>query len=75
METELKTSKDWNQIHKVNILDPDGWDRQNYDYSFNEELITETEFNLRVLQSTIEFKIDSRFPIWLKEQNIYNEEK
>lgn len=52
--TETKrTSKDWNKIHQVLIMDPDGWDRTNFEYSFNEELITEQEFNKRIMNSTI----------------------
>ena len=42
-----------NMTPKLKILDPDGWDRLNYDYSFYEELITEKEFIKRVLNSTI----------------------
>lgn len=54
--TELKTSKEWNEIDKYKkwtILDPDGWDRDNYQYSFHEELIAEEEFNKRIIKSTI----------------------
>lgn len=51
-----KTSKDWYaQIpkeFKFIIMNPDGWDRTNYDFSFNEELITKQEFADRVFQST-----------------------
>ncbi len=49
----MKTSKEWQDIKGVVILDPDGWDRQNYDYSFNEELITEEEFDKRLSVSTV----------------------
>jgi hypothetical protein len=49
----LKTSKEWNDIHKIEIHDPDGWDRSNYQYSFYEEKITEDEFKDRVMRSTI----------------------
>lgn len=51
-----KTSLEWNQSEKYShlvIYDPDGWDRQNYEFSFHEELITEEEFNIRVLHSTV----------------------
>lgn len=27
---ELKTSKDWAEESEVIIMDPDGWDRQNF---------------------------------------------
>lgn len=32
---------------KKKVLDPDGWDRKNYDYSWNEELITLEEYKNR----------------------------
>ncbi len=55
---ETKTSKEWYDLvykeHKLLILDPDGWDRKNYEYSFNEELITKEEFKQRVSKSTIQ---------------------
>lgn len=51
-----KTSQQWyDEIPKglgFKILDPDGWDRSNYDFSFNEELITKREFLKRVASST-----------------------
>jgi hypothetical protein len=54
---ELKTSQEWyTQLypnHEVVIMDPDGWDRSNYDYSFKEEKITLAEFNRRLLMSTV----------------------
>lgn len=34
------------------VLDPDGWDRKNYDYSWNEELITLEEYKNRCNRST-----------------------
>lgn len=54
----LKTSKQWfdNDIennHKYIILDPDGWDRKNYQYSFFEELITKDEYDRRLCNSTV----------------------
>ena len=54
-EPLLKTSSDWQEIlcPKMIILDPDGWDRSNYDNSFNEELISEEEFNCRLIGSTV----------------------
>ncbi len=57
MEAVKKTSKDWvNGIHKdckLKVIDPDGWDRENFDFSFNKELITKEEFKTRLLSSTI----------------------
>lgn len=51
-----KTSNEWSLSDKykdIMILDPDGWDRTNYNFSFYEELVTEEEFNNRLLRSTI----------------------
>ncbi len=57
MSEELKkTSKEWleeiPEEHGLVIMDPDGWDRKNYKYSFNEELITKKEFMKRLSYST-----------------------
>ena len=53
-----KTSQQWYEEipkeHKLLILDPDGWDRSNYQYSFYEELITKEEFDIRLSSSTIQ---------------------
>ena len=54
--TKLRTSEEWVQllVYPVTILDPDGWDRTNFDYSFNVERITEAEFKYRLARSTQE---------------------
>ena len=61
----MKTSKYWYKLipkeYDLKIFDPDGWDRENYDYSFNEELITKKEFVVRVLNSTISCKFLTKF--------------
>ena len=60
----LKTSLEWSKTKKYKhwkILDPDGWDRTNYEYSFNQELITEEEFNKRLSMSTIMGNIDKLY--------------
>jgi hypothetical protein len=53
---ETMSSEDWYQRiypkKEVDILDPDGWDRVNFDYSWKEEQISEYEFNRRVMAST-----------------------
>mgnify|MGYP000008773370 CR=1 FL=1 len=51
----LRTSAEWKQLLAPStiICDPDGWDRSNYEYSFNEELISEEEFNNRLIGSTV----------------------
>lgn len=55
---ETKTSKEWMELipekYKLILLDPDGWDRKNYDYSFNEERITKEQFMDRLAFSTIQ---------------------
>lgn len=53
-----KTSQQWYEIARKSdsefvIMDPDGWDRTNYQYSFHEELITSVEFWNRVFRSTV----------------------
>jgi hypothetical protein len=52
----LRTSKDWCNIahkkYKLIIYDADGWDRRNYEHSFNQELIDKNEFMNRVSRST-----------------------
>jgi hypothetical protein len=54
---ELKTSQEWYAElypnHELIIMDPDGWDRKNYDYSFKEEKITLAEFSSRLIRSTV----------------------
>ena len=54
---KLKTSQEWYDLlypdYKIIIMDPDGWDRTNYDYSFKEEKITIDEFNRRLTNSTV----------------------
>ena len=49
----LKTSSQWCRLFKCVVMDPDGWDRKNYEYSFNQELITEKEFRKRISNSTM----------------------
>lgn len=52
--TLLKTSEEWLRDYPVTILDPDGWGRANYVWSFHVERITLAEFKYRVNMSTIE---------------------
>lgn len=51
-----KTSQEWydelGKTENITIMDPDGWDRTNYKFSFTEELITQEKFNERLSQST-----------------------
>lgn len=39
-----KTSAEWIKEFNYEIINPDSWDRKNYDYSFNKEKITMEEF-------------------------------
>ena len=58
MHEAMKTSADWLQeVQKdgeiVVIMDADGWDRSNFDFSFHKELISRTEFEVRLSVSTV----------------------
>lgn len=49
----MKTSNEWQLLYpEIKVLDPDGWDRQNFDFSWNEEKITYEEYIRRREQST-----------------------
>lgn len=54
----IKTSKEWLELvpkkYKLQILDPDGWDRKNFNYSFNEQKVTKQIFMDRLSFSTIQ---------------------
>ena len=52
---ELRTSEEWQKVCKITVLDPDGWDRTNYQYSWFEEKISREEFMNSVLPSTCMF--------------------
>ena len=53
MKTIKKISSEWIKEYDCKIIDPDGWDRKNYEYSFNIEKITRKEFERRLVRSTI----------------------
>lgn len=57
---EKRTSQAWMLGFKgsLKILDPDGWDRDNFHHSFNVEEITLEEFMRRVQDSTIDASIE-----------------
>jgi len=57
MVKEFKTSAEWEALDEsgVIVLDPDGWDRKNYEYSYYEEEITHEEYERRKMFSTCEF--------------------
>ena len=50
---DLKTSAEWEDLCIVKILDPDGWDRKNFEQSWFKEKITRKEFERRLTISTI----------------------
>lgn len=51
---ELKTSEEWQkQFPNTKVIDPDGWDRKNYQYSWFEEKITLIEYTSRLHRSTV----------------------
>ena len=57
-----KTSQQWydelRKTENITIMDPDGWDRTSYKYSFTEELITKEKFNERLSRSTVKGNIN-----------------
>ena len=53
MNTILKASEQWDKEYPdIQILDPDGWDRKNYQYSWHQEKISKEEFERRMFKST-----------------------
>lgn len=53
-----KTSEEWQSIFPYpKVIDPDGWDRKNYDYSWKEEKITLEEYETRRSHSTCLYSI------------------
>ena len=55
------TSEEWQKIYpSPKVIDPDGWDRKNYTYSWHQELIDEKEYHLRVMKSTCRWDSNSQ---------------
>lgn len=49
-----KTSEEWQKLYpEPKVLDPDGWDRTNFQHSWYEELITLEMYKDRLFQSTV----------------------
>ena len=52
-----KTSEEWFSIlypnNEIEILEPNGWDKNDFRTSYYQERISEQEFNLRILLSEI----------------------
>ena len=58
ISSKNKTSREWQEIYPdVRIVNPDGWDRSNFEYSWNEELISLEEYENRVRESSIVKKL------------------
>lgn len=55
---DLRTSDEWQEHFGCLVYDPDGWDRQNYYYSWYEEKISEDEFRYRVSVSAVLWRGD-----------------
>jgi hypothetical protein len=54
MPDQKLTSAQWQELYpNAIVLDPDGWDRLNYQYSWHEELITYGEYQRRLSHSTV----------------------
>lgn len=58
----MKTSEEWlsevDEKYSLVIMDPDGWDRTDFDYSFYKERITKEEFDRRLSTSTIKCNVN-----------------
>ena len=51
-----KTSAKWQEEYpEFRVIDPDGWDRENYEWSWNKEKITHEEYKKRLMRSTVMF--------------------
>jgi len=62
-QEELKTSEEWQkQFPNPKVLDPDGWDRKNYQYSWFEEKITLAEYTTRLHKSSVQGLIPQEEP-------------
>lgn len=49
----LATSLFWSNFSNTKVLDPDGWDRKNYDWSYNHQLISYLVYLNRTFMSTV----------------------
>jgi hypothetical protein len=63
-EGQVRTSDEWKKLLYPNtqIIDPDGWDRSDFSYSFYQERISIQEFNKRLMSSTVQMNIDHIVP-------------
>jgi chorismate mutase len=65
---DLRSSKSWTEklnaeFPGVVVLDPDGWDRKNYDHSFNIQEISWKTFLERVMRSTVQAPFKQLFAL------------
>jgi hypothetical protein len=51
-----KTSSEWIKEVGYEVIDPDGWNRSDFQNSWYEEMITYQEFQKRLLGSTLKRK-------------------
>lgn len=58
---EKRTSDRWQEMFPdITVINPDGWDRQNYEFSWSKEFITLDEYKNRILYSTCRFNNKGR---------------
>lgn len=48
-----KTSADWYDEYPLEIKDPCGWDKDNFQFAWYEELLTFEEFDKRAMNSVV----------------------
>jgi hypothetical protein len=69
----LLTSEQWQTLFPVRVIDPDGWDRRNFNYSWSEERITLAEYKRRLVVSTIDTAAFRKWlGLWYAEQHYNN---
>jgi hypothetical protein len=56
-----KTSIQWLSESNYIIIDPLGWDKEHFDYSFNFDKISKAEFERRIKKSVVKLKSDETF--------------
>lgn len=60
---ELKSSEEWQKLYPdIVVLDPDGWDREDFTNSWNEKISLQ-EYEYRLVRSTCTGKLSSISPI------------
>lgn len=55
-KTVKRPSAEWAAMLGAEVLDPDGWDRKNFIFSWHEEEIDRAEFDRRYLASTADHR-------------------